>query len=267
MHRPAPCWKTCADERNPTVIRLLLVAVLAVFVGALLRLAWLRMRGDPRRFFVALAVTTLVLVLLFAVATGRLHWLFSIPAALLPFLGRVARLLPLLGFLRGLLGGRNSGGGASTGTGAGNSRVETAHLRMTLDLESGALEGEILTGAHAGRHLSELDDAALLALLEAWRREDPDSARLLETWLERTKGGAWQGANEDGRSDSRRAPPSGELSRADALSILGLEGAPDRDTIVRAHRRLMQQFHPDHGGSDYLAALVNRAKERLLEGL
>ncbi|MEE4299592.1 MAG: molecular chaperone DnaJ [Pseudomonadales bacterium] len=249
------------------MIRLLLVAVLAVFVGALLRLAWLRMRGDPRRFFVALAVATLVLVLLFAIGTGRLHWLFSIPAALLPFLGRIARLLPILGFLRGLLGGASGSGGRSTATAGGQSRVETAHLRMTLDLETGALEGELLTGAHAGRRLSTLDDATLLALLEAWRREDPDSARLLETWLDRTKGSAWRGSKDEAGSRAGGSPPSGELSRADALSILGLDGEPERDAIVRAHRRLMQQFHPDHGGSDYLAALVNRAKERLLDDL
>lgn len=248
------------------MIRLLLVAVLAVFVGALLRLAWLRLRGDPRRFFVALAVTTLVVVLLFAVATGRLHWLFSIPAALLPFLGRLARVLPLLGFLRGLAGGSRGGGPAGTG-GSGNSTVETAHLRMTLDLETGALEGELLTGAHAGRRLSELDDAALFALLDDWRRQDPDSARLLETWLDRTKGAAWRSRDDASGEDTAGAPPSGALGRGDALSILGLEGDPDRAAIVRAHRRLMQQYHPDHGGSDYLAALINRAKERLLEDL
>ncbi len=248
------------------MIRLLLVAVLAVFVGALLRLAWLRLRGDPRRFFVALAVAVLVVVLLFAVATGRLHWLFSIPAALLPFLGRLARVLPLLGFLRGLAGGNRSGGTAASG-GKGNSTVETAHLRMTLDLETGALEGELLSGAQAGRRLSELDDAALFALLDDWRRQDPDSARLLETWLDRTRGSAWRSRDEDSGRASAGAPPSGTLDRADALSILGLEGEPDRDAIVRAHRRLMQQHHPDHGGSDYLAALINRAKERLLDDL
>jgi len=57
------------------------------------------------------------------------------------------------------------------------------------------------------------------------------------------------------------------MPRSEALAVLGLEDDPDRDSIIRAHRRLMQQFHPDRGGSDYLAAQLNRAKDRLLDDL
>jgi hypothetical protein len=248
------------------MIRLILVAVLAIFVGALLRLAWLRLRGNPRGFLLATLAAVLVVLLLLAVATGRLHWLFSIPAALLPFASRLARFLPVLGTLRRHLGG--SGDRTGNGQSAqGRSRVETTQLRMTLDHASGDLDGEILTGPHAGRRLSELGEATLLELLATWQSSDADSARLLETFLDRTRGADWRARAEAGPRASGPAPPSGELSRADALAVLGLAGEPDRDTIVRAHRRLMQQYHPDHGGSDYLAALINRAKERLLEDL
>src|SRR4051812_32360373 len=60
-------------------------------------------------------------------------------------------------------------------------------------------------------------------------------------------------------------PPRGQtMSRAEALTVLGLrEGASDQE-IRAAHRRLIQQTHPDKGGTDYLAAKINEAKDVLL---
>jgi hypothetical protein len=239
------------------IVRLLLALALLVLVGGLLRLAWLRSRGDVRTFVTASAIAGGLVLLLFLVVSGRLHWLYSIPAALIPFASRIARLLGFLRLLRGL------GGGASTGASPGSSRVETALVRMHLDHETGELDGEILEGPEAGRRLGELGDEELLDLLRSWRRLDHDSARLLETYLDRTRGDAWRAGTDTGAESM--APAEGRLGRDEALAILGLGEDADRDAIVAAHRRLMQQFHPDRGGSDYLAALVNRARARLLE--
>lgn len=64
---------------------------------------------------------------------------------------------------------------------------------------------------------------------------------------------------------SQRPPPAtSAMSRDEALSALGLAAGASRDEIVAAHRRLMQRVHPDRGGSDYLAARINLAKETLL---
>jgi len=63
----------------------------------------------------------------------------------------------------------------------------------------------------------------------------------------------------------RSSPASPSLSRAEALQILGLSAGASRDEIVEAHRRLIQKLHPDRGGSDYLAAQINRARKLLLD--
>jgi DnaJ-class molecular chaperone len=54
------------------------------------------------------------------------------------------------------------------------------------------------------------------------------------------------------------------MSREEALSILGLKADAGREDIIAAHRRLMQKVHPDRGGSDYMAAQINKAKDILL---
>jgi curved DNA-binding protein CbpA len=54
------------------------------------------------------------------------------------------------------------------------------------------------------------------------------------------------------------------MSRAEALKVLGLQEGASHDDIRAAHRRLMLQNHPDKGGTDYIAAKINEAKDVLL---
>ena len=156
------------------------------------------------------------------------------------------------------LGGIFGGGQRSSGQ---SSRVRSQFLDMSLDHDSGELSGTILAGEHAGRLLGEFDLAGLLAMAPAF---DAESVALLESYLDR-RFPAWrEHAQGNGAGGQRRAPPSGKMTAEEAYQILGLQAGASRDDIGRAHRALMKKLHPDQGGSTYLAARVNVAKDTLL---
>ncbi len=150
-----------------------------------------------------------------------------------------------------------------TASGPARSNVRSAGLEMRLDHETGEMDGRILGGRHEGRMLSALSRAELLELGEEFR-SDPDSLRLLESYLDRTHPG-WR---DDLQADSARrrsaAPGAGGMSTQKAYQILGLEPGAGEAEVREAHRRLMKQVHPDRGGSAALAAQINEAKERIL---
>ncbi len=145
-------------------------------------------------------------------------------------------------------------------TAGGSSDVETSWLRMSLDHASGTMDGAVLRGAYRGRRLGELSAAELRGLLHECRG-DADSATLLETYLDRLHPG-WRAAG----SQQEPPPSSASMSREEAWRILGLEPGANEAAIREAHRRLMKKLHPDQGGSDYLAAKINQAKDLLLGG-
>ncbi len=66
-----------------------------------------------------------------------------------------------------------------------------------------------------------------------------------------------------GPGEESEAEPFG-MTEAEALKVLELEAGATPDEIREAHHRLIQRFHPDCGGSSYLAGLINRAKDVLL---
>ena len=146
-----------------------------------------------------------------------------------------------------------------------SSEVITDSLRMQLDHATGELDGEVLRGPFAGRSLGSLGLADLLELLTGCQRDDPRSVALLETYLDRRQPD-WRAhvAGEQAQGAGRQASAAGAMDEATACSILGLTPGASADEIKAAHRRLMTKLHPDHGGSSYLAAQLNQAKDFLL---
>jgi hypothetical protein len=142
------------------------------------------------------------------------------------------------------------------------SRVRSAMIEMELDHDTGAMNGTVLAGALAGRALEGLGEPELRALHDACRRADPDGARLLEAYLDRRTPGWREHAEAHADAGARR--DAGAMTEEEAYQVLGLQPGAGPDEVRRAHRTLMKKLHPDQGGSTYLAARVNQAKEILL---
>jgi DnaJ-domain-containing protein 1 len=188
--------------------------------------------------------------------------------------GELAVAVPLGIFGAGLLGwspfGGTSGFGNIGGMFAGlgskrsqgqSSRVRSQFLDMMLDHDSGELRGQIVAGPYAGRSLDEFELPQLTAMISGF---DAESVSLLESYLDR-RFPAWrQDAQGNPAGGQSRAATSGKMTNEEAYQILGLQPGAGRDEIGRAHRSLMKKLHPDQGGSTYLAARVNEAKDTLL---
>jgi DnaJ domain len=141
------------------------------------------------------------------------------------------------------------------------SRVRSNFVEMTLDHDTGAMTGAIVAGRLKGTSLDALELSVLLGLLGEF---DEESRNLLAAYLDR-RHPRWREDVGDGATAGRRGPTrSGKMSEEEAYQILGLRPGASADEIGRAHRSLMMKLHPDQGGSTYLAARVNQAKDVLL---
>ncbi|MDQ2704348.1 MAG: DnaJ domain-containing protein [Pseudomonadota bacterium] len=143
------------------------------------------------------------------------------------------------------------------------STVRTAALEMELDHDTGGLEGIVLAGRHEQKLLSTM---TLRQLRELYGElaGDAESRQLLETYLD-GRFPVWRNdAEADGDDRHGVAPGSGAMTKEEAYKVLGLEAGATSADIRKAHRRLMQRLHPDLGGTSFLAARINEAKDVLL---
>ncbi len=225
----------------------------SLLIGGLLSLRWF-VGADPKSIVRVLrwsGIVFAVLAAVFLIISGRFSLLWIALLGLLPWIRRFRMLQQFARSARGPCSGRQS-------------RVDTRFVAMSLDHDTGDMDGEILEGRFSGRRLSDLPLDDLLELLSEAAAADPQSVSVLQAYLDKVHGDAWRERAETGGEHYSAPSSSGVMTTEEAYRILGLEpGAPDAD-IRRSHRDLMKKLHPDHGGSDYLAAKINEAKETLL---
>jgi hypothetical protein len=161
---------------------------------------------------------------------------------------RAARVLRRIGGGAALLFARSTGQA---------SHVLTAYLEMELDHDTGRVNGRVLAGSYQGAALDALDRVTLMKLL---REIDDDSRDLLAAYLDRREPG-WR---EYAQRDAGARAAGGKMSEEEAYQILGLQPGASVEEISRAHRSLIKKLHPDQGGTTYLAARINQAKDVLL---
>lgn len=184
--------------------------------------------------------------------------------------GRIGAAVPLAVVGLALLGRLDPGGvGGFLGSlfrrrGAPKvSQVRSPVFEMELDHATGTLRGRVVAGPHAGMALDDLDLATLKALRAGC---DAQSLSLLEAYLDR-RAPAWRehGEGDAGGGQVGGTPPGGgAMSEEEAYQILGLQPGADATQVRAAHRALMKKLHPDAGGTSYLAARINQAKDLIL---
>ncbi len=233
--------------------------VLCMIAGLGLMGRWL-LNAEPRDIIRVAKCSALGLAgafVLFIFLRGRLDWLFYAVPIAIPFL------LRNWGLMRTIRNAAKAARGPTPGQTTG---VRTAWLSMTLDHDTGAMDGEVLQGAMTGHWLSQLSDDALRELaLEL--QADGESLQVFDAWIERMRPDlAVGGSSGQSAHDRDRRPDRDEsaMTRAKAFEILGLSEGASEDEIREAHRRLMMANHPDRGGSSWVAARINQAKDYLL---
>ncbi len=245
-----------------------LVLLVAAAIAVILALDWF-VKTPPRdvvRTLRRAALTAAIALVVLLAVTGRLPWLFAALAAAVPVALRAWRLLALAPLLRKLFRGNAPG---ATGSGPASeraSRISTRFLSLSLDHVNGVVAGTVREGRYQGRTLASMAPEELMDLLAICRAEDPRSAAVLKTWLDRTHGAAWHAWNGPGAGSGERPAGGGPITREEALAVLGLQPGATVQQVREAHRRLMQKLHPDRGGSNYLASKINQAKDFLVRG-
>jgi hypothetical protein len=228
----------------------------AIALVLVVGLGQLFVRTDPRTLVRLLRyIVGGVLIVLGGLLAWSGRWAFGLPMIA----------IGVTALARGRIGSIDLGGTATRTSSAGDSAVRTAFLEMRLDHDSGAMGGRVIAGRLSGQNLDDLTPDALRELLGEIAA-DADSVALFEVYLDRRMPGWREDFQHDAASGTSSPPRSGAMSKEEAYEVLGVAPGASPAEIRAAHRRLMKLVHPDQGGSTFLAAKINQAKDKLLGG-
>jgi len=270
-----------------------LIILLAVALLLYLLVKWFT-KTPPKQVVIAAkkyALYAVGAVLLLLVVSGRMHWLYGVVAGLIPLGQRLFTAWRTINYFRNFTSSKQNHSNPDNTTSANQaSTIQTSFLNMTLDHDSGEMNGTVNKGKFANQQLNQLNLDQLLELLsECYTVNGSDSVAVLESYLDRYYGACDDSTsnNRTGDSDSdqekrtssnwrdqytnhssdktQTIPEENDMTIQQAYLILGLTENVGIKEIKEAHRRLMQRFHPDRGGSTYLSVKINQAKDFLMK--
>lgn len=245
-----------------------IVALIALIIIGYITTEYIRnlKREQRKKAGAKVGALAFISTLILLAVTGKLYILAALGTAVVVF---AKRLLPFLRYLPFFNGLYQKVKATQSSNSSKQSTVETSLLKMILNHESGDLDGELLDTVSKGRYLSEFDLPDLIALYILAEKQYPDSTEVLAAYLDRKYGSDWReaanaknSANEDGQN--ARGSNSSKMTVVEAYEILGLDRSATQEEVIAAHRKLILKLHPDRGGSNYLAAKINQAKDLLV---
>ncbi len=163
--------------------------------------------------------------------------------------------------------GRKSGNTNPTTNkhGPRNPVISSHFVKIIIDTEKNEISGQVIRGVKEGKNLHNLSLEDLNELIKFYSKKDKDSEQILISYMDLNHDN-WRsrmrGYYESG--DKLTGSTSNQITRREAIKILGLRSHPTIEEVKANHRQLMKRFHPDQGGSPFLAAKINMAKDCLL---
>jgi hypothetical protein len=267
-----PCCRTSTTCRHATERARRRPHDMTMFIIAGLVLLYLAFVGGFLRFdreqlveqVTRMAGGALMIVAIFLALIGR--ELAGAATALvgLTIMGAATDVVSNVGYnlgrrMRGVL--RSVGLGALAG--ATRSTVRATLIEVIVDTRTGVVGGRVLGGTFQGRMLGQMSIVDL-AILRREVSADRDSRLLLDAYLDRRQPGWREDLKFDRDAGEGRAARAGNMTEKEAHEVLGLQPGAGQAEIREAHRRLIKAVHPDVGGSAFLAAKINEAKDRLI---